>query len=64
MGDRRFVWSEKEGMMSGTRVITDTLTGVQYLYAFEGYGGGLVVLVDKDGKPLLDENYVRRGNYN
>jgi len=34
-------------------VITDTETGVQYLYFQRGHSGGLTVLVDADGKPLL-----------
>lgn len=33
-------------------VITDTETGVQYLYAERSYSGGLTVLLDADGKPL------------
>lgn len=37
-------------------VITDTETGVQYLLAiFPNVGSGLTVLVDKDGKPLLNK---------
>ena len=36
-------------------VVTDTETGVQYLYVGYGYGGGMTVLVDEDGKPLVKE---------
>ena len=54
----RFVFGPKQGFSTGTRVITDKETGVQYLFAFSGYGGGLTVLVDKDGKPLLDPKYA------
>ncbi len=36
-----------------TKIITDTSTGVQYLFAFEGFAGGLTLLVDTDGKPLI-----------
>ena len=31
----------------------DTQTGVQYFYHGGGYGGGMAVLVDAEGKPLL-----------
>ena len=62
MGDNRFIWSERAGLMEGTKIIVDTLTGAQYLFAFWGSAGGLTLLVDKDGKPLLDESYARRGN--
>jgi len=41
--------------MEGAKIITDSETGVQYLFAFEGYAGGLTLLVDKDGKPLLNK---------
>ena len=53
----RFVLSGKKGLMEGTRIITDTKTGVQYLFANWGSAGGLTILVDNDGKPLIDENY-------
>jgi hypothetical protein len=54
----RFVTTQKTGALSGTKVIVDTETGVQYLWAFEGYGGGLTVMLDRDGKPLLDRQYA------
>jgi hypothetical protein len=54
----RFVLSEKKGIREGTRIITDTKTGVQYLFANWGTAGGLTLLVDKDGKPLIDEKYA------
>ena len=59
MPENRFVKSEKDGFLNGTQVIVDTKTGVQYLFVFQGYRGGLTVILDKDGKPLLDEKYVR-----
>jgi len=34
-------------------LVTDTRTGVQYLVWDEYYKGGVCVLVDRDGKPLL-----------
>lgn len=34
-------------------VVTDTRTDVQYLAYRDGGGGGICVLVDADGKPLL-----------
>jgi len=54
---RRFVISNKEGALGGTMIITDSETGVQYLFASAGYAGGLTLLVDKDGKPLLNKEY-------
>ncbi len=59
MPENRFVKSEKEGFLNGTQIIVDTKTGVQYLFVFEGNRGGLTVILDQDGKPFLDEKYVR-----
>ena len=56
---RRFIISNKEGALEGTMIITDSETGVQYLFASTGYAGGLTLLVDKDGKPLVDKDYAR-----
>ena len=36
-----------------TQIWVDKETGVNYLYHAHGYGGGLTVLVDKDGKPIV-----------
>ena len=35
------------------RIIVDEKTGVNYLWVATGYGGGLTVMVDADGKPLV-----------
>ena len=53
--ERRFIIGKKEGKIEGVKIITDSETGVQYLFAFDGYAGGLTLLVDKDGKPLVDK---------
>lgn len=34
-------------------VIVDQDTGVMYLFVKRGYGGGLSVMLDRDGKPLI-----------
>lgn len=36
-------------------IIVDTETGVMYLFRGAGYRGGLTVMVDTDGKPLIYE---------
>jgi len=35
-------------------ILRDKETGVQYLWVKSGYSGGLTVLLDADGKPLVD----------
>ena len=57
--EKRFEIIDKEGFMEGARIIVDTETGVQYLYVFSGYGGGVTPLLDRDGKPLIDKRYGR-----
>ena len=52
--DKRFVVKEHEGGLSvSTYVLVDKQTGVNYLYAASGYSGGLTVLVDALGKPIV-----------
>lgn len=36
-------------------VVTDAETGVQYLFAKHGYGGGFTVLLNADGTPCTVE---------
>ena len=42
-----------QGKLSTTTILVDTETGVNYLFHAEGYSGGLTVLVDKDGRPVV-----------
>ncbi len=54
MKNDRFIVKEKSGGFSvGTYVLVDRETGVNYLYANSGYSGGLTVLVDSEGKPVV-----------
>lgn len=56
---KRFEFSEKEGLSEGTKIIVVKETGVQYLLAHWTNVGGLTVLIDKDGNPLLDPRYAK-----
>lgn len=49
----RFVTIYKQGVASSTKLMVDTLTGVTYIYHSEGYSGGMTVLLDRDGKPVI-----------
>lgn len=51
--DKRFQVIHKEGTMSGFKIIVDTETGVNYLFSWDGYAGGLTPLLDKEGKPVV-----------
>ncbi|MBQ6997784.1 MAG: xylan 1,4-beta-xylosidase [Oscillospiraceae bacterium] len=50
--DKRFVrvYSQSMGTME---IWMDKETGVHYLYRSGGYGGGLAVLLDENGKPVV-----------
>lgn len=58
----RFEFTNKNGIWDGTRIIVDKETGVQYLFALSGcgYAGGMTLLVDRDGKPLLAPGYENK----
>ena len=53
----RFQVVTKEGSelkATGLRqVLVDTETGVNYLWVHAGYAGGLTVLLDSEGKPVI-----------
>ena len=51
--NKRFQIIYKQGKMSVQKIIVDTETGVNYLFINDGYAGGLTVLLDKDGKPIV-----------
>ena len=44
------VYSQDMGCIE---ILVDKQTGINYLYRSSGYGGGLTVLLDKDGKPVV-----------
>ena len=39
--------------MGAIEIWVDKETGVNYLYRQSGYSGGMTVLLDKDGKPVI-----------
>ena len=39
--------------MGSTEILVDTETGVNYLFHSSGYAGGLTVLLDREGKPVI-----------
>lgn len=46
------ILSESSFSTPSTKILRDTVTGVQYLFVQDGYAGGLTPLLDKDGKPV------------
>ncbi len=50
--EKRFVKVYSQGAGS-VEILVDKETGVNYLFRASGYAGGLAVLLDKDGKPIV-----------
>ena len=51
--DERFEKVYTQGKLEGNEIWVDKETGVNYLYHFAGYSGGLTPLLEKDGKPVI-----------
>ena len=48
--EKRFIKTYSRG---GNEILVDKHTGVNYLYHNAGYSGGLTVLLDASGKPII-----------
>lgn len=55
-GDKRFEVVTTQGVLECYRVIVDKETGVNYLYVSNGNSGGLTVLLDPEGKPIITKD--------
>ena len=53
--EKRFIKVLSEGGFTtpATYILVDRQTGVNYLYASSGYGGGLTPLLNRDGTPVI-----------
>ena len=49
----RFKKIYTQGRLSGMEIWVDTETGVNYLFSFSGYAGGLTPLLDAEGKVVI-----------
>ena len=50
--EKRFIKTYSQGLGS-VEIWVDRETGVNYMYKTSGYSGGLTVLVDAEGKPII-----------
>lgn len=53
MDDERFEKIYSQGILNITEIWVDRETGVNYLYHASGNSGGLTVLLDAQGKPVV-----------
>ena len=51
--NHRFVKIYTQGQLNGMEIWVDKETGVNYLFGFNGYAGGMTVLRDAQGKPVV-----------
>lgn len=52
--DKRFVKTYSQGFFDRNMEIwVDKQTGVNYLITSSGYAGGMTVLLDREGKPVI-----------
>ena len=49
----RFKKVYSQGVLTTFEIWVDTETGVNYVWRKDGSAGGLTVLLDKDGKPVV-----------
>ena len=57
--EERFVKVHSEAMC-GRMILEDKVTGVNYLFVSSGYAGGLTVLLDREGKPVISPLPVQK----
>ena len=55
MDEKRFVKTYSQGGFANPamEIWVDRVTGVNYLFTTSGYAGGLTVLLDAQGKPVI-----------
>lgn len=55
MDEKRFVKTYSQGgfVNSTLEIWVDRVTGVNYLFTQSGHAGGLTVLLNADGKPVI-----------
>ncbi len=53
--EERFVETYSQGKIDNIKIFVDKETGVNYVFHHQGYAGGMTVLLDKDGKPVITD---------
>lgn len=49
----RFKKVYTQGVLNGMEIWLDRETGVNYVFGYNGYAGGMTVLLDEEGKPVI-----------
>ena len=59
--EERFIRVHSENM-GAEQIVVDRLTGVNYLFVTSGYAGGLTVLLDRNGNPVVSPIPLKEEN--
>lgn len=51
--EERFINTYSQGKINTMEILVDKKTGINYLFVRAGYAGGLTVLLDENGKPVV-----------
>ena len=57
--EKRFVKIHTDGVFSGNEIWVAKVTGVNYFFHASGNAGGLTVLLDRDGRPVVSPLPIR-----
>lgn len=49
----RFIKTYSQGSLTGVEIWVDRETGVNYVFSYNGYAGGMTALLDSEGKPVV-----------
>ena len=53
MADKRFVKVYSQGTFNAMEIWVDKETGVNYIFHQSGYAGGMTILLNREGKPVI-----------
>lgn len=56
MSKERFKKVYNQGTLTISEIWVDTVTGVNYLFHKDGYGGGLTPLLDENGNVIITKD--------
>lgn len=56
MSKERFKKVYNQGTLTISEIWVDTITGVNYLFHKDGYGGGLTPLLDENGNVIITKD--------
>ena len=56
MQEKRFKMIYNQGTVDSVEIWVDTQTGVNYMFRYSGYAGGLTPLLDENGNAIITKD--------